>query len=152
MFRHRRQLDRWACRLLVLWLFGIAVGVANACVVADRAMTGAPQWSAATVAASVMSGVAAGTVHQGAHQPDAGGPGDGSHAGMANCQDHCVKSSVSIPPVKAAADAAGGQGLAPAAVVAASLVPDAPQVQRWAPGLESGHAPPIAIAFLRLAL
>jgi len=71
---------------------------------------------------------------------------------MANCQDHCVKSSVSIPPVKAAADAADGQGLAPAAVVAVLPVPDAPQVQRWVPGLESGHPPPIAIAFLRLAL
>lgn len=144
MFRNRRQLQRWARRLLVFWLVGIAAGVANACVVADRATADAQQRSTAMVAAAAMSGSAADSGHQDA-------PGDASHAGKASCQEVCVKSSVAIPPVKSDADTAGGQGPAPAHVVVA-LPPDALVVQHWAPGRERGHAPPIAIAFLRLAL
>lgn len=30
MFRHRHQLRRWAGRVLLVWLFGIATGVAHA--------------------------------------------------------------------------------------------------------------------------
>lgn len=152
MFRHPRQLHRWACRLLVLWLFGIAVGVANACVVTDGMSAGAHQRFSAAVAGSEASGVAAGMVHQGAHQPDGGSPVDASDPGTATCQDHCVKSSASIPPLKAAGDAANGQGIAPAAFVAVLPIPKAREVQRWAPGLDSGNTLRIAIAFLRLAL
>jgi len=31
MFRHRHQLRRWAARALIVWLFGVVAGVANAC-------------------------------------------------------------------------------------------------------------------------
>ena len=128
MFRHRRHLHRWACRLVVLWLFGIAAGVAHACMVADLARTDVQQLAAAA------------------------GPADAASDCTANCQTFCVKSSVSIPTVKTAGDDAGGHGLPPPAVLAGLPMPDAPAAQRWTLGLEGGHAPPITIAFLRLAL
>lgn len=128
MFRHRRHLHRWACRLVVLWLFGIAAGVAHACMVADLARTDVQQLAAAA------------------------GPADAASDCTANCQNFCVKSSVSIPTVKTAGDDAGGHGLPPPAVLAGLPMPDAPAAQRWTLGLEGGHAPPITIAFLRLAL
>lgn len=49
MFRHRRHLHRWAYRVLVVWLFGIAAGVANACLVADFAREDRQPLAAATV-------------------------------------------------------------------------------------------------------
>ena len=128
MFRHRRHLHRWACRLVVLWLFGIAAGVAHACMVADLARTDVQQFAAAA------------------------GPADAASDCTANCQNFCVKSSVSIPTVKTAGDDAAGHGLPPPAVLAGLPMPDAPAAQRWTLGLEGGHAPPITIAFLRLAL
>ena len=128
MFRHRRHLHRWACRLVVLWLFGIAAGVAHACMVADLARTDVQQLAAAA------------------------GPADAASDCTANCQNFCVKSSASIPTVKTAGNDAAGHALPPPAVLAGLPMPDAPAAQRWTLGLEGGHAPPITIAFLRLAL
>ena len=151
MFRHRRHLHRWTCRLVVLWLFGIAAGVAHACLAADLARTDVQQLAAAVTLGTTAA--PAGQVHPGAHQAAAAaGPAYGASDCTVNCQNFCVKSSLSIPTVKTAGDDAGGHGLPPPAVLAGLPMPDAPAAQRWTLGLEGGHAPPITIAFLRLAL
>ena len=36
MFRRPQQLRRWALRVVLVWLFGIGLGVANACLAAQQ--------------------------------------------------------------------------------------------------------------------
>ena len=152
MFRHHRHLHRWACRMLVAWLFSVASGVANACLVADVATAVGGQRSETVVAAGVRT-APAGKLDHGTHvAPHERGQGHGTPAAKANCQDFCDKSGVSVPSVKTAADDAGGHALAFPAVLTVLPVPQAPPVRRVVPGPEGAHAPPITIAFLRLAL
>ena len=82
MFSHRRQLRRWAARLLLVWLFGVATGVANAC-----AMGFSP--GAEAVAAAAPS-----------HHHDGD---EGDHA-KGNCHDFCQKASVTVPSAQSAPD------------------------------------------------
>lgn len=152
MFCHRRHLHRWACRVLMAWLFSVAAGVANACVVANLANTDGQQRSAAAVAAGAKT-VSIGTLDHSSHQaqPERG-QGHGASSAKANCQDFCDKSAVTVPKVKTAVDGVGGYGLPPAALRVALPIPELPPVQHGTLGLEGGHAPPITIAFLRLTL
>ena len=68
MFRHRRKLSRWAAHVLLVWLFGVAVGIAHACVVAPKGDAHHDRISIALVDAQI-----------GDHEHDTGTIGD------ANC-------------------------------------------------------------------
>ena len=147
MFHHRSQLRRWAARVLLLWLFGIGTGVANACLgpsLADSGAhpTGHPSASQAT------HGDTAALPSAAYERPDREGP-----FGKSNCQDFCEKSTVSIPPLKSALDSVQGHALLPGAVMAILPVPAFSPDELLLPRRDGGLAPvPIRIAFLRLAL
>ena len=154
MLRNRRHLRRWAALTLVLWVFGIGAGFANAClaakpaVLADEVAVG-PAAVRATVDHAVASSETARGAHDVTHQVGTAhdeGPGD------ANCQDFCDKSAISIPPLKSALDLAQADALLPP--VAAILYPVAAYepVQWWLPRRDGGLGPPITITLLRLAL
>jgi len=141
MFRHRRQLRRCAAFVLLLWSFGVAAGVANACMAAAPA-----------AAAGLAAGPAAhhhrlsqGHQHLGSIEAPA-------RPGNPNCQDFCDKAGVSIPSPRLALDDIQGHALFPVAVV--SIVPAASfaPVRLWLPRQDGVRAPPIQIAFLRLTL
>lgn len=154
MFRSRRQLRRWAARVLLVWLFGVAAGVANACLVPSGMQSGG-QRSELVVAFEATHGkvAAMGSEHHVALQTHHEGALDheGLH-GKSNCQDFCDKSTVSIPPLKSALDDVHAHALQPAAVAIALPVPAFSPVQLSAPRRDGGLAPPILIAFLRLTL
>lgn len=134
MFRHRRHLRHWAARVLLLWLFGIGAGIANACLVPY------------TEGAHHETSVADVAEHHAAL------PGQAGAATKSNCGDFCNKASVSIPALKSAFDPVHGQAIlmSPVAVVlpVPALVP-APVLWHRRVAL---RPPPIHIAFLRLAL
>lgn len=156
MFLHRHQLRRWAARVLLVWLFGVAAGVANACL--------APAWDGHHAQASVnVPAVDSGhdeaemplghEAHDGATSERSGAADHGGLPAKANCQDFCQKSTVSIPPVKSALDQFDAHALAPLAIATVLPVPAFQPEQFWLPRRDGGLAPPpITIAFLRLAL
>lgn len=131
MFSHRKQLHRWAARLLLVWLFGVVAGVANACAMGFS--SGAEE----AVAAAVPS-----------HHHDAD---EDDHA-KGNCHDFCRKASVTVPSPQSAPDKVTLAALPLFASIApAPELP--PMVSFWSdmpPDRQS--APPISILFLRLAL
>lgn len=135
MFLYRRQLRRWAARVLFAWVFGMGAGVANACL--STVPTEHPG-----VHPAVASEV---THHDGAEDPH------GSPANP-NCQDFCDRASVSIPTLKPALDDVQAHALMPRVAVTASPVPVFEPVQLLLPRRDGIRAPPIAIALLRLAL
>lgn len=156
MFRNRQQLRQWAARVLLLWLFGIAAGVANACITTEQVT---PVAAAASYFAPEIDAHHDAVPHDHVGTGIASLPSQGidsqSHLGnlsKANCQDFCDKATVSIPPVKSALD--DGQSHAVIAMTAMTVVPMpafAP-VKLRVPRRDGVLAPPIPIAFLRLAL
>ena len=138
MFRHRLQLRRWAACVLALWLFGVGIGVANACVLAIEADAGGRD---VLLAVASHDGAHAGVHHDGAPAPS-------------NCQDFCGKAGVSMPPQKTSLDAAHGHAL-PVWAAIPVVHPTLPAESKAAPRFDADdlRAPlPIQIAFLRLAL
>ena len=133
MFRHRSQLRRWAAQVLLLWLFGIGAGLANACFAAGVAQ---PQGHCDAMRA------AQGVPHAG-HE---------SAPAKTNCQDFCEKSTISIPPLKLALDHADAGAVSFPMVAVLFTAAVAEPAERWVPRPDGGLAPPITIAFLRLAL
>lgn len=157
MFRHRQQLRQWAARVLLLWLFGVFAGVANACL-APAVMT-LPDGHVAAGASSLevthheVGLVGVGHHGESAWAQDAGGTlNQQDSAAKSNCLDFCDKASISLPPLKSALDA--GQGHAPVLPTASIVVP----MPAFEPVLlqvprRDGVGPlSIPIAFLRLAL
>lgn len=137
MFSDRRLLRRCAAQLLFVWLFGLAMGVANACALGEPVHH-------RSVAAVTAPDDAAQKHHHGDEQGD---------AAKVNCLDFCEKSSIGAPQVKA------GDGLAALGfALPASAVPwisglAEPAVRRLV--VNSSHlpgGPPPRIAFQRLAL
>jgi hypothetical protein len=140
--------------MLLVWLFGIVVGVANACV--------APSPGGAVV------GPSRPVATSGSHHCDVmvtladraesaqSGQTSGHHGSStkSNCQDVCEKSTISIPPQKLGLDGSADLPL---------LLPDTWAVAWSRPHepaarlgelsrSDSGTATAITIAFLRLAL
>lgn len=158
VFFTRRQLHHWAARVLFLWLFGVFVGVANACVTP----LATPEAREEAVVASAMEAAAAHADHGHgamAHHADAGAAnhdsGDGSGHGASpksNCSDFCDKASSSIRSLKYTGDDFQAQALQLPAVAAVLTLPAYESVQPWVPRRDGVRAPPIPIAFLRLAL
>jgi hypothetical protein len=140
--------------MLVIWLFGIAAGVANACIAA-----GPQAHASASVDASVPAqpGEAMSIAASGHHAAPgaASGHGDASDDGAAvnaNCQDFCDRSSISVPTVlKSPFDAACSPCAPPPRGDVLALMEWVPPVVSLAQPLRRA-GPSITIAYLRLAL
>lgn len=91
MFTDRRGLRRWTARVLCVWLFGLVMGVANACAL------GEPAHHRSEVATTA----AADSVQKHQH-----GNEQGDFAEL-NCLDFCEKSSIGAPQLKVADDSPG---------------------------------------------
>ena len=140
--------------MLVVWLFGLAAGVANACIGAGP-LTRAAAWVDASMPAH--AGVALAAIADGSHGPSNAAPANGgaSHDGAtvnANCQDFCGKTSTSIPTaLKSPFDAACAPcAPPPRADVVAVMAWVQPVAWLADPSRRAG--PSITIAYLRLAL
>lgn len=138
MFSDRRRLRRWAAQVLLVWLFGFAMGMANACALGEPAHHKSD-------AASMAGGHASQKHQHGDEQGD---------LAKVNCLDFCEKSSVGAPQLKAVGDALGVLGFALPAPRTFSVAPCAEhtvgQLLVDSPHLRGG--PPPRIAFQRLAL
>lgn len=121
-----------------MWLFGLAVGVANACALGEAAHH---RSNAATTTATD-----AGPAHQ--HGNEKADPA------KVNCLDFCEKSSIGAPQLKVVGDGVAALGFAlPVSHVLSVAGPTEPTVGRLvvdSPHLPGG--PPSRIAFQRLAL
>lgn len=152
MFRHRQQLRRWAARLLFLWLFGVGLGIANACLVVPGMVMSAPShaWRVTDSMASQAHGVEHGMFGWAADDQNASAEPDSQ--GQPDCVDCCDKASASTPLLKSALDGLQGHAaVAPAMATALPMLAFEP-LQPWMPRRDGVLAPPIPIAFLRLAL
>ena len=141
--------------MVVLWLFGVGVGIANACLAPP--VVGLPGDPVRTSAASepLHPGAAADrdARHPGPpHSHDGQGADHGGPTASPNCQDFCDKVAVSMPPLKSTLDQVQGHALPPSAASTAAPVAPALWVRPWLPRRHGVWAPPIPISFLRLAL
>lgn len=156
MFRHRRQVRRWAARVLLLWLFGLGTSVANACLTTGQTEPVAATASHLVAALEAHSDLAS---HDHAQAesgvlPSHGADAPAHHGSFAktNCQDFCGKVPASIPPLKSALDDVQSNAVIAAAAVAVLPLPALAPVQLWLPRRDGVRDLPIPIAFLRLAL
>lgn len=138
MFSDRRRLRRWAAQVLLVWLFGLAMGVANACALGEPAHHRSE--AGATAASDAVQ------KHQhGAEQGD---------LAQINCLDFCEKSSIGAPQLKVLGDGLAALGFAlPVSRTLSAAGQAEPAVDRLvvdSPNLPGG--PPPRIAFQRLAL
>jgi hypothetical protein len=152
MFSHRRQRRFWAGLMLLVWLMGVTVGVAQACVPSssqpsDLKGPAARHPSAHCQQAAGVAADAASTLA--AEQRDSADP---PPYGKTHCQDRCEKSVLSVPPPSKLLD----PGVAGCLVPGSLTLPEPPT--RSAPtaqGMRQADeiaGPSITILFLRLAL
>ena len=153
MFLYRQQLRQWAARVLLLWLFGIGAGVANACI------TTAPLAAAASQMMAVVDVHHDAVAHDQAQAASTGLPSQSTDApahlgnlSKANCQNFCDKATVSIPPLKSALDDIQSHPVIAMTAMTVLPMPAFAPVQLRVPRRDGVQAPPISIAFLRLAL
>jgi hypothetical protein len=156
-FRHHQPLRRWAARVLLMWLLSLGATVANGCLATAQSApadaTGSPLADAAPghhgslpVHTAAIDATAL-PMHHGM-APD----GRGSQA-KTNCQDFCAKATVSIPPLKSPLDDASSPAvLLMAGLTVQPVLPAFGPATSWVPRRHGAQAPPIPIAFLRLAL
>ena len=138
MFSDRRRLRQWAAQVLLVWLFGLAMGVANACAL------GEPAHHRSEVATTP----AADAVQKHEHGNEQG------DLAKINCLDFCEKSSIGAPQLKVVGDGLAALGFAlPVSHTLSAAGQAEPTVDRLvvdSPNLPGG--PPPRIAFQRLAL
>ncbi|MBT9498296.1 MAG: hypothetical protein IV103_13815 [Zoogloea sp.] len=156
MFRHRQQLHRWAALTLLLWLFGFGVSAANACFSAGSGSIAAASASLSSDAPVPPHGP---TLHEHFQLDGASllAQGDAVQADLdnsatVNCLDFCGKARVSIPPLKSVPDDIQVHAAIAMAAVTVLPMPAYAPVQLWVPRRDGVRAPPILIAFVRLAL
>jgi hypothetical protein len=104
MFSNRLQLRRWAARVLLMWLFGVMGGVANACWAEgfEHAGVAHPHVAAAATGDVAMAECA---LHAEAHQVGKqAASGDGEPHARSNCKTYCDALTTSITPLKTALD------------------------------------------------
>jgi hypothetical protein len=154
MFCHRNQIRRWAARVLLLWLLGLGIGVAHACLAPAAARSAGPQMASAVGQPSPSAPAVAAEASQfGAHHAQhEAGQARPSSVVKSNCQDFCDKARVTIPPLKATPGDMPGLALPPAAVAVVLPAPVFQPVRLAVPGREGVATLPIALAFVRLAL
>lgn len=130
--RHRNHLRRWASRMLLVWLFGVFAGVANACV-----LGGALDHDAGPAVVQ--------------HSSSQGQQGDGGTADEKNCLQFCDQSSSAVPSQVKTLDQVVMSAIPVGfATMALPVVPALRLPRNAAPPRNS--APAIPIAFLRLTL
>jgi hypothetical protein len=138
MFSERRRLHRWAAHVLLVWLFGLAMGVANACALGEPVHH---RYDAATTASTDAD-------ERYQHGNEHGEPA------KVNCLDFCEKASIGAPQVKAVGEGLAALGFAlPVSHTLSAVGQAEPTVCRLvvdSPYLPGG--PPTRIAFQRLAL
>lgn len=132
---NRRQLRRWAARVLMAWLFGMVAGVVNACVI-DTPMKAVHATHAVAHADQSQS-----------HD----GNDDGNDDGNGTCRDFCEKSAVSLLSTSTGTDAGTVLPALPAAPVSITLAALQGAARPVASDRLSGPLP-VRIAFVRLAL
>lgn len=156
MFRHRNQRRRWAASVAFVWLVALGIGLANACLSSGA---GTP------VGISLEGSAAESAQHQKAaaqkewqghagasdHRFDDTGGHDSSPEKV-NCNDFCDRASISVLRFEPSPDDCQGCAVFPAAVVLLMPATPAQRVATWAPEHMGVAAPPIFIAYLRLAL
>jgi hypothetical protein len=150
MFRSRNQIRRWAARMLVVWLCGVAIGVAHACFVPAFADSGEHRAKNFADGDAVTQQVE--HAHASHHAESDGPPSHHGSPGKPNCQDFCDKSAVSILPLKTVLDDLYGHALPPSASAIVVAFPAASPDHLLLPRRDGAVAPPITIEFLRLAL
>jgi hypothetical protein len=153
MFKHRRQRRRWAAQMLLVWLFGIVVGVANACVLPGPGVpvAGEARFLAASVSHHCdVVALDAGHTDRAVSGHDAGHP---VSSAKTNCQDVCEKSTISIPPQKLGLDGSPDMPPLPGTFAVVLTWPHAPAARLGELSRhDAGTATAITIAYLRLAL
>ena len=129
--------------MLLVWLFGITAGIANACVadIGGQPSDGASVASAAPIEVAALPC----PLHHGAQESRAS-------PSQADCLDYCTKSKVSIASLKSAPDHADDGAPPQLAIATVCPIPASLPVSLPLPRREGAAAPPIRIAFLRLAL
>jgi hypothetical protein len=154
MFRRPQQLRRWALRVLLVLLFGIGLGVANACLAAQQFAGGDEAFQAtADVKAAGYAAAPAGCEHTSVPVPDQSRHDQHDSSQKSNCESFCERAGVTIPPQKSFLDNYQLHVL-PLPMVAALVVPASVDVSAdEGETRRDGATPlPIPIAFLRLAL
>lgn len=143
MSTHAQRVRRLAAKVLLAWLFALATGLVNACVITPASMSGRGDLPAALQAASVDH-------HSGCPEcPDEDSPG----LLQGPCAKFCADESTSVPAAKPAFKASLGLGVAVVPTMALSVVAPAPL-----PAQRHLDAPPppartsVPIALLRLTL
>ena len=148
MFRRPQQLRRW-------WLFGIGLGVANACLAAQQFAGGDEAFQAvANVQAADDAAAPADCEHHSVAVLDQSWHDQQDSKPKSNCESFCERAGVTIPPQKSVLDKYQFHVL-PRPMVAALVVPASVDVSAHVGGVarRDGARPlPIPIAFLRLAL
>jgi hypothetical protein len=154
MFHRPQQLRRWALRVLLVWLFGLGLGVANACLAAQQfAEDGDTIHEKAEVQAADLAAAPAGCEHHSVAAPDQSVRDLGDSLTKSNCESFCERAGVTIPPQKSVLDNYQFHVLLPP-MVAGLIVPASVDVSAdvRAPRRDGARPLPIPIAFLRLAL
>lgn len=158
MFSHRHQRRRWAARVLLLWLFGVGAGVANACLGPTSSHSGS-HGIASVVSLAVLHDELAPANGPHDHAPSrghqhAGHTGHDVPPGSSTCERHCDTAGISIPSPKSTFDDGHGNALF---LLPASTAVGRDRAFALVPRLvlrrdDDAWAPPIQIAFMRLAL
>ena len=156
MFLYRRQLRLWAARVLLMWLFGLGMGVANACLTTGQAEPVTATASRLVAVAEALGDLA---LHDhaaadGGFLPSHGADAPAHHGSLAktNCQDFCSKAPISVPPLKSVLDDVQSHAVIATAAVTVVPMPALAPVQLWLPRRDGVRDLPMPIAFLRLAL
>ena len=152
---NRRQLRRWAERVLLLWVFGLSSGVASACWAGNMARLEGLQLPPAVAVKAVQGDGALPecALHSGVHPQDDAGTGGHEHSGAKTiCNAYCDMSALSVSPLKSSLDHSPGPALPAPAYTFALTIPAESPVHLRKPRREGWLAPPITIAFLRLTL
>lgn len=154
MFRRPQQLRRWALRVVLVWLFGIGLGVANACLAAQQFAGGDEAFQAvANVQAADDAAAPADCEHHSVAVLDQSWHDQQDSKPKSNCESFCERAGVTIPPQKSVLDNYQFHVLPPP-MVAALIVPASVDVSAdvGAPRRDGARPLSIPIAFLRLAL
>jgi hypothetical protein len=153
MFRHQQQLRRWAFRVLVVWLFGLGLGVAHACLAAQQFSGGGGSIQGkAELQAGDSAAAPEGCEHHAVAARDTSPQDPDASASKSNCESYCERAGVTIPPQKSAFDNDQFHVLPPP--MATLSVPASFDVaaELQAPRRDGARPLPIPIFFLRLAL
>jgi hypothetical protein len=154
MFHPPQQLRRWALRVLFVWLFGLGLGVANACLAAQQLAGGGDTFHGkAEVQAADFAAAQAGCEHHSIAAPDQSRHDPDDSLPKSNCESFCERAGVTIPPQKSVLDNYQFHVLPPP-MLAALIVPASVDMSAdvGAPRRDGARPLPIPIAFLRLAL